>query len=588
MRELLRLARLLESYWKWMALGVLLSFATLIANIGLMAMSGWFIAAMALAGLTGVTMNYFTPAATIRTFAIMRTVGRYAERLVTHEATFRVLARLRVWFYTHLEPLAPARLQQYRSGDLLSRIRADIDTLDNLYLRIIVPVTVALLGFVSVGLFLAFYDATLAAINLAFLLLAGVGVPVLVQRLGRRPGRALVESNSALNASAVDGLQGMSELLVYGAAEQQTEQLNALSRELTTAQGRMSRLSGLSQAALGLSANLTAWLLMLVAIPMLSTGSLERPELAMLVLFALASFEVVMPLPLAFQMLGQTLSAARRVFEIVDAQPQAPDPEAPSPQPSDYSLALEQVGFRYEQASQPALMDIDLDLSEGRRVAVVGATGSGKSTLVNLLLRFWDPQQGRITLGGHDLRQFHGEDLRRHLAVVSQGTHLFTSTLRENLRVAAPQASDEQLLAVLKTAQLDEFVATLPDGLDTWVGEAGLRLSGGQARRVAIARALLKDAPILLLDEPTEGLDSETERELLQALYRLMEGRTVLHITHRLVGLESMDEVLVLDNGRVAERGKHRELLSAGGIYAGMHARLGEWGGATSASQSPL
>ncbi|HEX9803568.1 MAG TPA: thiol reductant ABC exporter subunit CydD, partial [Gammaproteobacteria bacterium] len=573
---LLRLLRLLKPYWQWMALGILLSFATLLANVGLMAMSGWFIAAMAIAGLAGVSMNYFTPAATIRTFAILRTVGRYGERLVTHEATFRVLAQLRVWFYTRLEPLAPARLQQYRSGDLLSRIRSDIDTLDNLYLRILVPVAVALLGLVGVGLFLSLYHPLLALINLAFLLLAGVGVPALVQWLGRKPGRALVESNAALHATAVDGLQGMGELLVYGAAARQGGQLHGHSRALTDAQWRMSHLSGLSQAALGLSANLAVWLVMLAAIPMLGSGALERPELAMLALFALASFEVVMPLPLAFQMLGQTLSAAGRVFEIVDAEPQAPEPSAPSPQPEAFGLAIEGVGFRYTDSELPALEGIDLALPPGRRVAVVGATGSGKSTLLNLLLRFWDPQAGRITLGGHDLRDYHGEDLRRHIAVVSQGTHLFTTTLRENLRVANPQASEEQLLAALATAQLDEFVASQPDGLDTWVGEAGVKLSGGQARRVAIARALLKDAPILLLDEPTEGLDPATEQELMQALYRLMAGRTVLLITHRLVGLDAMDEILVLDRGHVAERGSHAELLGAGGIYAGMHARLGE------------
>jgi ATP-binding cassette subfamily C protein CydC len=576
MNDLLRLIRLLTPYWKWMALGILLSFATLLANVGLMAMSGWFIAAMAIAGLAGVSMNYFTPAATIRTFAILRTVGRYGERLVTHEATFRVLAQLRVWFYTRLEPLAPARLQQYRSGDLLSRIRNDIDTLDNLYLRILVPVAVALLGLAGAGLFLSLYHPLLALINLAFLLLAGVGVPLLVQRLGRRPGRALVKNTAALHATAVDGLQGLGELLVYDAAERQGEQLYSHSRALTNAQQRMSRLSGLSQAALGLSANLTVWLVALVAIPMVGSGALERPELAMLALFALASFEIVTPLPLAFQMLGQTLSAARRVFEIVDAEPQVSDPDAPSPQPDAFGLAIEGVSFRYAAADLPALAGIDLALPPGRRVAVVGATGSGKSTLLNLLLRFWDPQTGRLTLGGHDLRDYHGEDLRRHIAVVSQGTHLFTTTLRENLRVADPQASEEQLLAALATAQLDEFVASQPDGLDTWVGEAGLKLSGGQARRVAIARALLKDAPILLLDEPTEGLDPATERELMQALDRLMAGRTVLLITHRLVGLGTMDEILVLDHGRIAERGSHHELLTAGGIYAGMHARLGE------------
>lgn len=573
---LLRLAHLLGPYWKWMALGVLISFATLLANVGLMAMSGWFIAAMAIAGLAGVSMNYFTPAATIRTFAILRTVGRYGERLVTHEATFRVLAELRVWFYTRLEPLSPARLQQYRSGDLLSRIRSDIDTLDNLYLRILVPVAVALLGFISVGLFLSFYGQTLALINLGFLLLAGVGVPTLVQQLGRRPGRALVESNAALHATAVDGLQGMGELLVYGAAERQGGQLHGHSRELTNAQRHMSRLNGLSQATLGLSANLTVWLIALAAIPMVGSGELERPELAMLVLFAMASFEMVMPLPLAFQMLGQTLSAARRVFEIVDAEPLAPDPAAPSPQPARFGISMEGLGFHYGDAALPALEGIDLELPPGRRVAVVGATGSGKSTLLNLLLRFWDPRNGRITLDGYDLRDYHGEDLRRHIAVVSQDTHLFTTTLRQNLLVANPQAGDEQLLAVLETAQLSEFIASQPDGLDTWVGEAGLTLSGGQARRVAIARALLKDAPILLLDEPTEGLDPATERELMQALYHLMAGRTVLLITHRLVGLEAMDEILVLDRGHAVERGSHRELLAAGGLYTGMHARLFE------------
>ncbi|MGM0594217.1 MAG: ABC transporter transmembrane domain-containing protein, partial [Pseudomonadota bacterium] len=309
MSDLLRLLRLLKPYWKWMALGVLLSFLTLLANVGLMAMSGWFIAAMAIAGLAGVNMNYFSPAATIRTFAILRTVGRYGERLVTHEATFRVLAELRVWFYTRLEPLAPARLQQYRSGDLLSRIRSDIDTLDNLYLRILVPVAVALLGLVAVALFLSLYHPTLALIVVAALLLAGAGVPLLVQRLGRRPGREMVAHTSALSAHAVDGLQGMSELLVYGAAERHATQLQHHSRQLSAAQKRMGRLNGLSQAALGLLTNLAAWLVALVAIPLLASGELERPELAMLILFTIAGFEMVMPLPLAFQMLGQTLSA---------------------------------------------------------------------------------------------------------------------------------------------------------------------------------------------------------------------------------------------------------------------------------------
>jgi len=576
MRTVLRLGRLIGPYWKWMLLGVLVSFITLVANVGLMTLSGWFIAAMALAGLAGVSMNYFSPAATIRAFAIVRTVGRYAERLVTHEATFRILARLRVWFYEHLEPLAPARLQTFRSGDLLSRIRADIDTLDNLYLRILVPVTVGALGLAAAGIFLWRYDPRLALANLALLLAAGVAVPWLVTRLGREPGETQVRAGAELRAAAVDGLQGLAELTVFGAAEAHAERLDGVSRELTAAQSRMSRLSGLSQAALGLCANLAMWLVALIAIPLVGSGALQPPELAMLVLFALASFEAVMPLPQAFQMLGQTLAAARRIFEIVDARPQVAEPGEPAPYPAGYGLELTGVEMRYEPDAPPALSGLDLALPPGRRVAVVGATGSGKSTLVNLLLRFWDYQAGSIRFGGHDLRAYPGEALRRHFAVVSQGTHLFTTTLRENLRVADPEASDGAMEAALETAQLLEFVRTRAEGLDTWVGEAGLTLSGGQARRVAIARALLKDAPVLLLDEPTEGLDAPTEQALMEALYRLMEGRSVLLITHRLVGLERMDEILVLDRGRVVERGTHAGLLAAGGVYAGMHARLGE------------
>jgi ATP-binding cassette, subfamily C, bacterial CydC len=567
MKDLVRLLRLFGPVRGWMALGALLALIALVANVTLMATSGWFIAAMAVAGAGGVSMNYFTPAALIRAAAMLRTAGRYLERLVTHDATLRQLAGLRVWFYAHLEPLAPARLQQIHSGDLLSRIRADIDALDNLYLRTLVPVAVAALGLALCVAFLAAYDLQIALFALGMLLAAGVLLPLWTRARGAQPGRRLVETQAELRSQAIDGIQGLPELLVYGAEAAHAERLHALSLRLTADQDRMNAYAGLAQGAVTLAANLAVWGVLWLAIPLIgpagSAAPLAPPDLALLALFTLAAFEAVAPLPPALQHLGGTLAAARRLFEIVDATPAVVEPPGPSPQPKHFGLTLLQVRFAYPDADRPALDGIDLRIPQGGRVAVVGATGSGKSTLFNLLLRFWAPNQGQIRLGGHDLAAYRGEDLRRHIAVVSQHSHLFDASIRDNLLLASPQASQGALEHACTVAQIHDFIAGLPEGYDTWVGETGVRLSGGQARRIAIARALLKDAPILLLDEPTEGLDGATERSLMEAVDWLMRGRTVVLITHRAVGLKTMDEVLVLDSGRVVERGTHAALLSA-------------------------
>jgi ATP-binding cassette subfamily C protein CydC len=550
-----------------MALGAILALITLIANLTLMATSGWFIAAMAVAGGSGASMNYFTPAALIRTAAILRTIGRYLERLVTHEATLRQLSGLRVWFYRHLEPLAPARLQQFHSGDLLSRIRADIDALDNLYLRTLVPVAVAAAGLALSFAFLAAFDLGIALFALAMLLTAGVLVPLWARISGAGPGRRMVQTQAELRGLAIDGIQGLPELLVYGAAAAHAQRLHTLSLALTADQDRMSAYAGISQGAVTLAANLTLWGILWLAAPLVgpagSGAPIAPPSLALLALFTLAAFEAVAPLPLALQHLGGTLAAARRLFEIVDAEPAVVEPQRPSPRPKRYDLELSGVHFSYPGRDRPALAGIDLRIPEGGRVAVVGSTGSGKSTLFNLLLRFWAPDQGSIHLGGHDLSAFHGEDLRRHIAVVSQHTHLFAATIRENLLLANPDAPQAALEQACEAAQIHRFIAGLPEGYDTWLGDTGVRLSGGQARRIAIARALLKDAPILLLDEPTEGLDGPTESSLMAAIDDLMRGRTVLLISHRGMGLEAMGEILVLDSGRVRERGTHRQLLGA-------------------------
>lgn len=548
MSDLWRLLRLFRPYAGWVALGILLSLLTLLANVGLMAVSGWFITAMAMAGVAGVSMNYFTPAALIRLAAIVRTAGRYGERLVTHEATFRMLAGLRVWFYQRIEPLAPAVLENYHSGDVLSRIRADIDTLNGVYLRLFVPAAVAVLAGMLFVVALLFYHPWLALLELLFLLLAGVAIPGLMNHWGKASGQQLVETSSALRVALVNDMQGMGELLVYGAAESRAQQLVALSAQLAGQQQYLSRLSGISQGALGLCANLAMWSMLLVVIPWVMDGRLAPPELTLLALFALASFEAVAPLPLAFQSLGEILAAARRIFALADRRPLVTEPSQPLAMPTQFAVQFHEVSFRYPKGDKDAVHALSFELPAGAKLAVVGATGSGKSTLSSLLLRFREPSTGQILLDGQPIQCYSGEAVRQRMAVVPQQAYLFNTTIRENLLLARPDADQTQLEAACKAALIHDFIMAQPEGYATWVGETGVRLSGGQARRIALARALLKDAAVLILDEPTEGLDPETAAQVMQNIFThaTAQEQSVLWITHHRHGLGQVDRVLVL------------------------------------------
>jgi thiol reductant ABC exporter CydC subunit len=568
----------------WMALAALLGFATVGSGVGLLSTSAYIIAKAALRPSIAELQIAIVG---VRFFGVARGVLRYLERLVSHQVTFRILARLRVWFYAAVEPLAPARLAQFHSGDLLSRVVADVETLENVFGRAIAPPLVALLTAGLAWLLLAGFDERLALVQVLFLALAGIGVPLLVHRLGRGSGRRLVGARAELSAALVDGVQGAAELLAFGAAERHQARVAVLDREVASLQGRMARLGGLTDALMGLLVNLATLAALVLAVPLVGAGrdGVDGVQLAVLVLVVVASFEAVLPLPQAAQHLEASLAAARRLFEIVDAPPAVVDPpgsrvhrvaelcgatsDPPSPlgTQDDYGLAFQDVRFRYGPGEPWALDGVSLHVAQGQSVAVVGASGAGKTTLLNLLLRFWEYEQGHILLGGRELRDLAQADVRRLVGVVSQHTHLFNATLRENLLLARPGATEVELARAAQQAQLDEFIQGLPQGYDTWIGEQGLRLSGGQRQRLAIARALLKDAPILLLDEPAAHLDAATGRELMRALYALMPGRTTLLITHQLAGLEAVDEIVVLRAGRVVERGRHAELVQMGGLY---------------------
>jgi ATP-binding cassette subfamily C protein CydC len=564
MQTFLRLLKLIAPFKWWIALAALLGFATIGSSIGLMATSAYIISKAALHPSVAALQVAIVG---VRFFGLSRGVFRYLERLVSHQVTFRLLARLRVWFYQHLEPLAPARLMQYRSGDLLTRIVADIETLENFYVRVFAPPVVAGLVLVLMWVLLASFDVKLAIVTIFFLLLAGIGIPLLTRRLSRAVGPQLVTTRAELNAAQIEGIQGMADLLAANGAERYRQRVHDLSHQLIHLQQRVAGITGLHSALSGLLTNWATLAVLLIAIPLVSRGELEGVYLAVIVLAVIAGFEAVLPLPEASQQLDENLAAARRLFEIVDTKPAVPERFTSSPVPQDYSLRVKDLRFCYNDTDPPALDGVSFDVPTGSHVALVGPSGAGKSSLVNVLLRFWEYQGGEIELGGYNLRDYQPEDVRRLIGVVSQRTHLFNDTIKNNLRLARPNASDDEIIAAARQAQIHNFIQSLPQGYDTWIGEQGLRLSGGERRRLAIARALLQGAPILILDEPTANLDPLMERELMKTVCTVMAGHTTLLITHRLVSLESVDEILVLQGGQVMERGRYDELLNAQGVF---------------------
>ena len=566
------LLRMLAPYRWQVLLSVVLGWGTVLSGVGLLATSAYLISAAALQPSIAVLQ---VPIVAVRTFGIARGLFRYLERYVSHENTFRLINRIRVWFYQALEPLAPARLLQYQSGDLLSRVRQDMHTLEDFYVRVVAPPLVWILVTIVAAAILATFSIQLGIVLLIFQVLAGLITPILVRYISREPERKLVDQQADLTAALVDGIQGMAEIKIFDSSKIHRTKINKINQTIAAVQSKLSVISSSVGAVEITLAHLASWTVLLLAIPLVSNGQIGGVYLGTLILAALVSFEAAQILPESAQILERGLAAAGRLDEIVSFAPEVKDADRPIPAPAKYHLELVDLNFVYPHQAQnqtaiPVLEDISFDLPPGKRLAIVGPSGSGKTTIANLLLRFWNYSQGQIKLANKELSDFSQEDVRQQFAVVPQRTFLFNGTLGDNLRLGKSAASLDELSAACTQAQLQDFIAALPEGFDTWIGEGGARLSAGERQRLAIARALLKGAPILILDEPTAYLDPLTERELVDCILNNFSNRSMLWITHRLVGMQAMDEILLLENGRIVERGRHHQLLEQGGIYRRM------------------
>ena len=538
-----------------LTLGILAGALAFGAGVGLVATASWLIAR---ASQMPPVLMLAVAVAAVRLFGIARPVLRYLGRLVSHDAAFRLVADFRVTVYERLVPLAPARLGRRHRGEVLAGLVSDVDAVGDFSLRIVEPAAVAaLVSAGCVGLAAAFLPSAAAVLGVG-LFAAGVVAPLMAVAAARRATAGLAPLRARLSAAVVDLLAGAPDLIACSATERMLAQIDHKDAELTRMARRAAWATGLGSGLAVLAAGASVWGSAAVATPAVHRGQLPGVALAVVVLLPLAAFEALVPLPQAAVLVTPVRSAARRLFGLLDEQPAVRVPSTPRPLPAGpYPIELRSVAARWTTTGRCVLDDLDLTLLPGDHVAITGASGSGKSTLAAVLLRFLDPEdESSVLLGGIDFRQLAAEDVRRVIGCVAADAHIFASDLRENLRLARPQATDPELVAVLHRVRLGGWYSVLPAGLATWLGEGGSLISGGERRRIALARALLADQPVLVLDEPTEGLDGPTATALMADLLRTTSGRTVVLLSNRPEGLDLVDRTYCLVDGRLGGAGR--------------------------------
>ncbi len=549
--------RLLFSLYRARAAGLLLALAlsclTLAAGVALFGVSGWFLAGAALAA-SAMSFDLFAPSAMVRGFSFLRIASRYGERLAGHATTFKILSDIRVRVFSRLIPLVPFKAAAHRTGDFVARLTADVEALDMMFLQLVAPVATAILGALGLGLFLGFVlpDALVAAL-VGFALTALV-LPMLIVLAGRRSGAETVRTAAELRIAVLDGIDGHADLVTLGATREATEAIDRATASVRTARLRQSSRIACGPAFVVLGAGATLIATLWFGLGTLENGGVSGPLLVAALLAVTAIFEVAGSILRGAGRLGATSAAARRVQTLVDMEPTIRDRADPVALPGTGAIRFEGVGFSYGR-DRSILTGLDLDIGVGERIAIIGESGSGKSTLLGLLLRLADADTGRILIGGVDIRDVRQSDLHAHVALLSQDAPVFIGTIRDNLRIADPAADDATLFQALERAHLAEFVRGLPQGLGTWLGESGQTLSAGQARRLCLARTLLSPAKVVLLDEPTAGLDRPTEAAFLADLLAVTAGRTVILATHAALPEGAVDTVYRLEDGALRRVG---------------------------------
>lgn len=553
MKLLFPFLSLYSNHSRRLLLGTILTITSLSASIGLLSLSGWFLAASFLVGST-ILFNFFYPSSGVRGLAIGRTISRYFERLVTHDATFRVLAELRISVFKKLIPLSPSGLNHFRNSELLNRLVADVDTLDTLYLNLLSPFISAIMVITFMAIGLSFVSALLAVIICSTLLALLFIFPAIFYRLGQKSGKKIIQVRAEYRSQFIEWIQLNAEFLLFGLVPQMTQKLEKTEQTWLHSQSKESQLTGFSNALLTFINGILVCVVFLLVTTAIDASSADNPEalVALVIFCVMASAEILMPIGIAFLHLGQLITAAERLNDLIEQRPLVEFNGSTRWQKIAENQPLvhfEKVTFNYPSNHQATLNGLSFEVNKGQKVAILGKTGSGKSTIFQLLNRHYDPTSGQILLANCNVADYPEATLRSHLVTLSQRVHIFSQTLRDNLLMGNPQATDEQLKLVLEQVELAYLLQE--QDLDLWLGEGGRPLSGGEQRRLGLARVLLSNAELVLLDEPTEGLDRETEQQILMLIFAHCQARTLLMITHRLQGLERFDRVYRIDNGQL-------------------------------------
>jgi ATP-binding cassette subfamily C protein CydC len=591
MKSLIPFIKLFKHQWFMMLTGLFLSVLTIIAGIALLSLSGWFLSAAAVAGLTiaaSQSFNYFTPAGGVRFLSMLRTASRYCERLATHEATFKLLTQLRVWTWRKILPLSARDMQNLRQGELLNRLVADIDTLDHIYLRLITPVVSALATTGCLYLFISLIDVSLANLFCVSLLLIWLTLPWIFYFLGKKPGIKQVTTKRLLRVRLLEFIQGFAEISLFCAADRFREQIEKSEAALLESQRAMTIVTALSQAALIVCHGGLVVLILYSAASGVGIHQPPGPMLALAAFMALSSIEMLMPVTSAFQHLSACINAAGRINELVNQSGHIEFSDKSTAAITTGNLEFKNIEFSYNKETGKVLKNINLSVRPGEKAAILGRTGCGKSTLLSLITREWEQDSGSIMIDNKHIEEYSRNALRQGISIMSQRIHIFSGTLRSNLTLAQPEPpeyasaeekkaaekqNDKHLTDILEKAGLSKLTE-VENPLDVWIGEGGRQLSGGEQRKIGVARVLLRNAPLLLLDEPTEGLDKRTEREILSLLFEFARDKSVLMISHRLTAMSKMDKLYLMEDGMLRTFGSHADLLANDAYYKSLHYQL--------------